>query len=118
MTQDWTPSEAAVANLVEIRGIPEQFVIDEIVEFQIYWIECGDSRASWESTFCNRVKQTWKWRKNDEKHEKFTDAAGRPISEYEATWRKNDAEAWEGNDGQFEVGTTLACDLDGNSKLI
>jgi hypothetical protein len=118
MTEDWEPSKIAMANLTVVRGIPETFIDDEIVEFQIYWIGRGDSRASWDATFCNRVKETWKRNLANEKREKYTDAAGRPISEYDAIWRDMEEQAWAGTDGSYEIGTTIARDDEGNDVLI
>jgi hypothetical protein len=50
MTDDWRPSKKATDYLL-MAGIERPFINECIVSFVMYWMECGELRNTWNSTF-------------------------------------------------------------------
>lgn len=58
MHRDWQPSADAV-EILEIAGIPEQFIEDAIPEFVMYWRERGVRISAWNTKFIEHIRRQW-----------------------------------------------------------
>lgn len=52
----WTPSNVAVNQLIS-EGVPEEYIVDCVPEFRLYWQEVGIPRASYHQTFISYVQK-------------------------------------------------------------
>jgi hypothetical protein len=103
---DWMPEEDTVQALIQLHGIPEEFLAAELFDFVKFWVQRGDSRPGWDATFLARMKHQWQWRQQHETKQRITDAGGRPISEYDKLWNDTFEEAW-GDTGGYEIDTVI-----------
>lgn len=55
---NWQPSEDA-KTILQRADIDEQFIIDAIPEFILYWSERGEAHKTWNSKFIHHVRQQW-----------------------------------------------------------
>jgi hypothetical protein len=105
ITENWQPKAETLANLVMKNQLPREFCDALVYEFVTYWRERGTARPGWDSTFITHAKNQWKREQeneqNAEQRKRFTDAAGRPISESQATMRDIFARARDFNPGNW-----------------
>lgn len=88
MTEDWWPMPKTIDNLEKDFGIPRAFTEVCVWEFITHWMGDGRGRPGWDSTFISSVQYSWNKEQKREKSERYTDAAGQPISERDATTRE------------------------------
>lgn len=61
MTTDWQPSQTAL-DILSQQGINAEFAQSCLPEFQLYWIQRGDTRPGWDACFINSVRRSWEKR--------------------------------------------------------
>lgn len=59
ISDDWYPSQKTI-NILKKLGIPITFTKNCIDEFIQYWLERGEARYSWNSSFISNVKYRWR----------------------------------------------------------
>jgi hypothetical protein len=81
---DWQP-DARTLEICLGYGVSEEHCWQQLPEFVLHHEERGEARPGWRKSFVYWMKNQVKWKKeNEQKSEqarKYTDAAGRPISE-------------------------------------
>ena len=80
MGNGWLPSSEAM-DVLEMGSIEESFISKKIPEFRIYWMERGQQRNNWNSTFIDYIRREWAKENNSNKGLPF------PISK---TWVPSD----------------------------
>jgi len=72
----WQPSTDAL-EILQQMGIHQNFIVDAIPEFVLYWRERGSEQNTWNSKFVSHVKRQWASYTHTLKH----DTEPRPIAE-------------------------------------
>ncbi|MFL0811102.1 MAG: hypothetical protein K6L76_11855 [Agarilytica sp.] len=98
----WQPTQECVTGLVQ-RKIPQQFVLDQVMEFVRYWQATGEQHIAWEAKFIQRVTSRWadmeskrnvskeahpisnQWRPSEDAMELMVVKSGIPLSFIEDT---------------------------------
>lgn len=66
MGNNWTPS-SEVMDVLSMGSIDESFIDKKIPEFKIYWMERGQQRNNWNSTFIDYIRREWAKENNSNK---------------------------------------------------
>ena len=66
MGNGWLPSSEAM-DVLEMGSIEESFISKKIPEFRIYWMERGQQRNNWNSTFIDYIRREWAKENNSNK---------------------------------------------------
>ena len=56
--QSWHPDQEAL-DIMSKAGISEEFILDELPEFILYWSEKGQESDTWNSKFIAQVRRQW-----------------------------------------------------------
>lgn len=107
IADNWFPKESTIEVLTQLHGVSEEFVIKTVPEFVIYWHERGDARPGWDATFIVRIKRQWAEEQQRETKQGFTDASGKPISEYDKVWNDTFEEAFGDGSNGYGIDTTI-----------
>lgn len=59
ITMEFLPDEN-VRGMLHQHGIPDEFIDDAVPEFVIYWMERGEAKHSWGSTFIKHCIRVWR----------------------------------------------------------
>jgi hypothetical protein len=76
---NWQPGENWIG-LCKQHNIPEQFALDQVQEFVMYWRDRAVAKPSWGNTFYKRVLQKWR-------EEQTRKGAFELATEMSAQWR-------------------------------
>ncbi len=55
---DWSPMAPSLESLQQ-SGVPQQFMLDQVREFIVYWQASGERHLSWDSKFIQHVQARW-----------------------------------------------------------
>jgi hypothetical protein len=55
---DWSPSRETFESL-SLRGVPEDFAVDQLLGFRLYWLDDGRPKENWDRAFLQRCKDQW-----------------------------------------------------------
>jgi len=66
MGDEWVPSPEAL-EVLDMGAIELEFVEMKIPEFKIYWIERGQQRNNWNTTFIDYIRREWAKENNSNK---------------------------------------------------
>ena len=66
ISNDWMPSHETL-EIIDMAKIPSEFLNLKIKEFKIYWIERGQQKNNWNSTFIDFLRREWVKEINSEK---------------------------------------------------
>ena len=58
ISNDWMPSHETL-EIIGMAKIPSEFLNLKIKEFKIYWIERGQQKNNWNSTFIDFLRREW-----------------------------------------------------------
>ncbi len=58
IAQDWRPGPACL-EILQLAQIDEEWAMNQVPEFVLYWHETGEARESWNTIFLQRAKQLW-----------------------------------------------------------
>lgn len=64
--QDFTPTEADLAYLLNMNQIPYDFSMAQVAGFILYWQEMGEKRKTWHTAFRYHVQLHWRKEKSYE----------------------------------------------------
>ena len=71
MTTSWNPSIEAI-EILQISQIKEEFYLKKLQEFKLYWIERGQDRNNWNTSFIEYIRREWAKEKSSNKGLPFT----------------------------------------------
>ena len=66
ISNDWMPSNETL-EIISMAKIPSEFLNLKIKEFKIYWIERGQQKNNWNSTFIDFLRREWSKEVNSNK---------------------------------------------------
>ena len=66
ISNDWMPSHETL-EIISMAKIPSEFLNLKIKEFKIYWIERGQQKNNWNSTFIDFLRREWSKEVNSNK---------------------------------------------------
>ena len=66
ISNDWMPSHETL-EIIGMAKIPSEFLNLKIKEFKIYWIERGQQKNNWNSTFIDFLRREWSKEVNSNK---------------------------------------------------
>ena len=66
LVNEWSPSSEAI-EILEMTNINQEFLKLKLKEFKIYWIERGQKRNNWNSTFIEFIRREWAKENNSKK---------------------------------------------------
>lgn len=66
LINEWSPSSEAI-EILEMTNINQEFLKLKLKEFKIYWIERGQKRNNWNSTFIEFIRREWAKESNSKK---------------------------------------------------
>ncbi len=66
ISNDWMPSHETL-EIIDMAKIPSEFLNLKIKEFKIYWIERGQQKNNWNSTFIDFLRREWSKEVNSNK---------------------------------------------------
>ena len=66
ISNDWMPSRETL-EIIGMAKIPSEFLNLKIKEFKIYWIERGQQKNNWNSTFIDFLRREWSKEVNSNK---------------------------------------------------
>ena len=66
LADEWSPSSEAI-EILEMTNISQEFLKLKLREFKIYWIERGQKRNNWNSTFIEFIRREWAKESNSKK---------------------------------------------------
>ena len=58
LSDEWMPSSETY-EVIAMTKIPEEFISLKLKEFKIYWIERGQQKNNWNSTFIDFIRREW-----------------------------------------------------------
>lgn len=58
MNSDWQPSKEAI-DIMNMSEVSEDFCIKKLQEFKLYWIERGQERNNWNTTYIDFIRREW-----------------------------------------------------------
>ncbi|MAD48247.1 MAG: hypothetical protein CMQ53_02715 [Gammaproteobacteria bacterium] len=58
MFPTWEPSKEAI-EILNMGKIIESFYLNKLMEFRLYWIERGQQRDNWNSSFIDFIRREW-----------------------------------------------------------
>jgi len=58
LSDEWMPSNETY-EVITMTKIPEEFISLKLKEFKIYWIERGQQKNNWNSTFIDFIRREW-----------------------------------------------------------
>ena len=58
LSDNWMPSNETY-EVIAMTKMPEEFVSLKLKEFKIYWIERGQQKNNWNSTFIDFIRREW-----------------------------------------------------------
>ena len=58
LNNNWIPSDETY-EVIAMTKMPEEFVSLKLKEFKIYWIERGQQKNNWNSTFIDFIRREW-----------------------------------------------------------
>ncbi len=88
ISEDWQPA-APCLEILQLARIDEDWALQQVPEFILYWRETGEARESWNTIFLQRVKQLWAKRLNGKVIEVGNEGDQVPDSAYgedDDTW--------------------------------
>ncbi|MDD7805940.1 MAG: DnaT-like ssDNA-binding domain-containing protein [Endozoicomonas sp. (ex Botrylloides leachii)] len=65
LPKNFAPESVYVEFLKLHHGIPEEFILKQLPEFKLYWLETGEARKAWQSKFKNHVIYQWKRKQSE-----------------------------------------------------
>ena len=71
MTTSWNPSIEAI-EILQMSQIKEEFYLKKLQEFKLYWIERGQDRNNWNTSFIEYIRREWAKEKSSNKGLPFT----------------------------------------------
>ena len=71
MTSLWNPSREAI-EILQMSQIKEEFYLRKLQEFKLYWIERGQDRNNWNTSFIEYIRREWAKEKSSNKGLPFT----------------------------------------------
>jgi hypothetical protein len=70
ITDNWKPSDEAL-EVLRMGSVNINFVESKLAEFKIYWLERGQQRNNWNSTFIDYIRREWAKENNSNKNLPF-----------------------------------------------
>jgi len=70
LPKDFSPDPAFVEFLEMHHGITKDFVLSQLPEFKLYWLETGEARKAWQSRFKNHVIYHWRRQQREGQQER------------------------------------------------
>jgi|TARA_B110000977_G_scaffold51809_1_gene70460 hypothetical protein len=67
----WEPSQEAV-DILNMSDVSNEFYERKLVEFRLYWIERGQERNNWNSTYIDYIRREWAKERSSNKGLPFT----------------------------------------------
>ena len=58
LSDEWMPSNETY-EVIAMTKIPEEFISLKLKEFKIYWVERGQQKNNWNSTFIDFIRREW-----------------------------------------------------------
>jgi len=58
LNNNWMPSDETY-EVIAMTKMPEEFISLKLKEFKIYWIERGQQKNNWNSTFIDFIRREW-----------------------------------------------------------
>ena len=55
---NWAPSSEAT-EILKLGGISESFYLDKLKEYKLYWLERGQERNNWNTSFIDFIRREW-----------------------------------------------------------
>ena len=69
-TDKWKPSDEAI-EVLRMGSVDNNFIENKLAEFKIYWLERGQQRNNWNSTFIDYIRREWAKENNSNKNLPF-----------------------------------------------
>lgn len=70
ITDKWKPSDEAI-EVLKMGSVDSEFIESKLTEFKIYWLERGQQRNNWNSTFIDYIRREWAKENNSNKNLPF-----------------------------------------------
>ena len=70
ITDKWKPSDEAI-EVLRMGSVNSNFIESKLAEFKIYWLERGQQRNNWNSTFIDYIRREWAKENNSNKNLPF-----------------------------------------------
>ena len=58
LNSDWQPSIEAI-EILKMSDVPENFYMNKLNEFKLYWTERGQERNNWNTTYIDFIRREW-----------------------------------------------------------
>jgi len=68
---NWQPSKEAI-EVLNMSDVSNEFFERKLIEFRLYWIERGQDRNNWNSTYIDYIRREWAKEKSSNKGLPFT----------------------------------------------
>ncbi|MCH1526316.1 MAG: hypothetical protein L7S66_02795, partial [SAR86 cluster bacterium] len=66
ITSEWNPSKEAI-EILQMSQIEEDFYYKKLQEFKLYWIERGQERNNWNTSYIDYIRREWAKEKSSNK---------------------------------------------------